>query len=104
MESLEESSAEKVGKYPHLYDSSRRDYKDFQKTISPRWEIVENLSVNEALCRQKWNNLRHRFTLAKERMKLRGGDADQLLRRLLFILVSNNKQSSSDLIHLRSPP
>ncbi|XP_046862587.1 uncharacterized protein LOC124456099 [Xenia sp. Carnegie-2017] len=74
MEGFEEKLAE-VRKYGHLYDSSRRDYKDTQKTNSSWNEIARNLNTNEQICRQKWKNLRDRYTKAKKRMKSRSGDA-----------------------------
>lgn len=73
--SFEERLAEEVRKYRHLYDTSQREYKDFQKMNNSWKEISQTLGKDEAVCTAKWKYLRDRFVKAKRKMKGKSGDA-----------------------------
>ena len=85
---FEEELAEGIRKYPRLSDSSRREHNDVQETTSSWREIAVNLSVHKALCRQKLNKSRDRFTKAKKRINSRSGDA--VVKSIPEIYISNS--------------
>ncbi|KAM4618365.1 uncharacterized protein ACJ7VT_007767 [Polymixia lowei] len=68
MNSFEEKLSERVRLYPHLFDSSRRDYKDAQKSVTSWTEIAEAVGCSREEAKRGWNRLRDKFSKAKKRM------------------------------------
>uniref|UniRef100_A0A3P9K3B6 MADF domain-containing protein n=1 Tax=Oryzias latipes TaxID=8090 RepID=A0A3P9K3B6_ORYLA len=71
MDNTENKLAELVQKYPHLYDSSQRDYKDIAKTHISWLEIADRMGMSEAEVKTKWKNIRDKFCKAKRRVVLK---------------------------------
>ncbi|XP_024151504.1 uncharacterized protein LOC112160878 [Oryzias melastigma] len=71
MDTTEKKLAELVQKYPHLYDSSQRDYKDIAKTHVSWVEIADAMRMSEAEVKTKWKNIRDKFCKAKRRVVLK---------------------------------
>ncbi|XP_016355770.1 transcription factor Adf-1-like [Sinocyclocheilus anshuiensis] len=69
---FEERLCEEV-RYPHLYNTSLKQYKDIQ-TCNNSWrEVAQSLGKEESACRHKWKYLRDRFVTAKKKLKRRSG-------------------------------
>ncbi|CAM4715454.1 unnamed protein product [Leuciscus chuanchicus] len=78
MESYEdEILCEEVRKYPHLYNSSLKDYKDAHMACNSWREIAQALGKDEILCRQRWKYLRDRYVKAAKMLKGKSGDAGE---------------------------
>lgn len=71
MDNTENKLAGLVQKYPHLYDSSQRDYKDIAKTHISWLEIADRMGMSEAEVKTKWKNIRDKFCKAKRRVVLK---------------------------------
>ncbi|XP_048067244.1 uncharacterized protein LOC125280626 [Megalobrama amblycephala] len=72
---LDERLVEEVKKYPHLYDSSLKDYKDAFIGCNSWREISQAIGKDEIFCRQRWKYLRDRYVKAARMMKRRSDDA-----------------------------
>lgn len=77
MNAFEKKLADTVREYPHLYNHSLRDYKDPQKALKSWQEVADSLDTTEDNARQKWKNLRDKFSKAKKRMARRRGVPDE---------------------------
>ena len=76
MDSFEETLAELVRKYKHLYVASMPEHSNRTICDNSWWEIAETLGVPEKVCRDKWQSLRDRFSKAKKRLQAKkSGDA-----------------------------
>ncbi|XP_044198911.1 zinc finger protein 345-like isoform X2 [Thunnus albacares] len=71
--SFEERLCEEIRRYPHLYNSSLKEYKDSQLLLNSWREIAQTLGRDETACRQKWKYLRDRYVRAKRKLKGRNG-------------------------------
>ncbi|XP_022605323.1 zinc finger protein 676-like isoform X2 [Seriola dumerili] len=71
---FEERLCEEIRRYPQLYDSSLKQYRDNQITLNSWREIAHTLGRDEIACRQKWKYLRDRYVKAKRKLKGRSGD------------------------------
>ncbi|XP_062300139.1 zinc finger protein 345-like isoform X2 [Scomber scombrus] len=67
--SFEERLCEQIRRYPHIYNSSLREYKDNQLLLKSWRKVAQALGRDENLCRQKWKSLRDRYVRAKRKMK-----------------------------------
>ncbi|XP_051569871.1 transcription factor Adf-1-like [Myxocyprinus asiaticus] len=75
MNTLETRVAELVQTYPHLYDRSRRDFRDSGMSWNSWKEIAVKLGVDDPkLCRATWKNIRDKFGKAMKRMKCKNAD------------------------------
>lgn len=75
MNTLECRIAKLVQMYPHLYDHSRRGFKDSENAFNSWKEIAMMLGVDDPeLCKAMWRNIRDKFTKAMKRMKGKSGD------------------------------
>ncbi|KAM4600352.1 uncharacterized protein ACJ7VT_020292 [Polymixia lowei] len=75
--SFEEKLCEHVRLYPHLFDSSRHDYKDTHKAFNSWTEIADAVGCSQEEAKCRWNRLRDKFSKAKKRMlngKKSGGE------------------------------
>uniref|UniRef100_A0A672GQ95 MADF domain-containing protein n=1 Tax=Salarias fasciatus TaxID=181472 RepID=A0A672GQ95_SALFA len=61
--------ADLIREHPHLYDPTRRDYKDSTKGQRSWREIAEAMGKPEEEVKQKWKNLRDKFYKAKKRLR-----------------------------------
>ncbi|XP_023273737.1 zinc finger protein 2-like isoform X3 [Seriola lalandi dorsalis] len=71
---FEERLCKEIRRYPQLYDSSLKQYRDSQITLNSWREIAHTLGRDEIACRQKWKYLRDRYVKAKRKLKGRSGD------------------------------
>lgn len=71
MNTFEKKLADMIHEHPHLYDQSRRDYKDNLKTHMSWKEIALAMGMSEEAVKLKWKNLRDKFCKAKKRMAKR---------------------------------
>ncbi|XP_051573162.1 MADF domain-containing protein [Myxocyprinus asiaticus] len=75
MNTLETRVAELVQTYPHLYDRSRRDFRDSGMSWNSWKEIALKLGVDDPkLCKATWKNIRDKFGKAMKRMKCKNAD------------------------------
>ncbi|XP_037547918.1 transcription factor Adf-1-like [Nematolebias whitei] len=65
---------EEIRKHKNLYDTSVREYKDFQRSRNSWNEIAQTLGKDAALCKAKWKYLRDRFVKARKKMRGKSGD------------------------------
>ncbi|XP_029973992.1 uncharacterized protein LOC115407662 [Salarias fasciatus] len=68
MNATEKKLADLIREHPHLYDPTRRDYKDSTKGQRSWREIAEAMGKPEEEVKQKWKNLRDKFYKAKKRL------------------------------------
>ncbi|XP_072513492.1 uncharacterized protein [Salminus brasiliensis] len=75
MNAFEVKLAELVRAHPHLYDRSRRDFKDVQVFANSWREIATELGGDDPIeCKTAWSNLRKKFSKARRRMICKSGD------------------------------
>ncbi|XP_053169755.1 zinc finger and BTB domain-containing protein 40-like [Scomber japonicus] len=67
--SFEERLCEQIRRYPHIYNSSLREYKDNQLLLKSWRKVAQALGRDENFCRQKWKYLRDRYVRAKRKLK-----------------------------------
>ncbi|CAN9506965.1 unnamed protein product [Ophioblennius macclurei] len=68
MNTTEKKLADLIREHPHLYDQTRRDYKDNSRGQLSWKEIAEAMGKSEDEVKQKWKNLRDKFYKAKKRL------------------------------------
>ena len=71
----EERIAEEVRKYPHLFNTSIKDYKDARMTANSWRSISAAVELDPKDCATRWRRLRDKFVRAKRTFKSRSGDA-----------------------------
>ena len=70
----DEQLIEEVRKYPNLYDTSMREYRDTERADNC-WEKIEQATGKTANeLRSRWRNLRDVFAKEKKKMSGRSGD------------------------------
>lgn len=72
---FEKRLCEEIRRFPHLYNSSLKEYKDTLMVLNSWREVAQTVGRDENACRQKWKYLRDRYVKAKRKMKSRSGDA-----------------------------
>ncbi|XP_051988345.1 uncharacterized protein LOC127647871 [Xyrauchen texanus] len=90
MNTLEIRVAELVQTYPHLYDRSRRDFRDSGMSWNSWKEIAVKLGVDDPkLCRATWKNIRDKFGKAMKRMQCKNaGEVSSTKVPRLFLEMS----------------
>ncbi|XP_007259095.3 uncharacterized protein LOC103030825 [Astyanax mexicanus] len=74
MNAFERKLAELVRSYPHLYDRSRREFRDVHVFADSWREIANKLGGDDPVeCKVTWSNLRKKFSKARKRMICRSG-------------------------------
>ncbi len=64
-----------VQKYPTLYDTKRKDYKDAEKKKNIWTTISSELEIHDPkLCETKWTTLKTQFSHERARRKKPSGD------------------------------
>ena len=66
MDNLEGKLIEEVQKYPHLYDSSLKEYRDSIRIQNSWQEIARNLSTKIDLAKKKWKYIQENYIKSKE--------------------------------------
>ena len=74
MDNLEGKLIEGVQKYPHLYDSSLKEYRDSIRIQNSWQEIARNLSIEIDLAKKKWKYIRESYVKSKKIAKGKSGD------------------------------
>uniref|UniRef100_UPI003AADDBCD uncharacterized protein n=1 Tax=Centroberyx gerrardi TaxID=166262 RepID=UPI003AADDBCD len=82
MNAFEKKLSEMVRRYPQLYDSSRRDYKDSGKTYSCWVDIADAMGCSVDDSKKKWNGLRDKLNKAKKRASKARAAGEVLLPKL----------------------
>ncbi|XP_034017998.1 transcription factor Adf-1-like [Thalassophryne amazonica] len=105
MEEFKVRLAALVRSYKHLYDSSLREYKDYQLVQNSWKEIAALMGKDANFCRKVWKNTRDYFVKAKKRMRGRSGGNNKLLPPIvneLEWLSEFVKHRESDGINVKS--
>ncbi len=66
---IDERLCEEVRKYPHLYNSCMKEYKDIYMGFNSWREIAQTLGKDEAYCRQRWKYICDRYVRATKTLK-----------------------------------
>ena len=66
MDNFEAKRIEKVQKYSHLYDSSKKEYRDAIRVQSSWQEIALNLNVEIDVAKKKWKYTRECYVKCKK--------------------------------------
>lgn len=86
---VEERLAEEVRRYPNLYDSSSKHYKDNKLATSSWKEISERTGLRSAEeAAKKWKNLRDKYVRLQRKMVPASGRAGSKKTPALVIILS----------------
>ena len=96
----EERIAEEVRKYPHLFNTSIKDYKDARMTANSWRSISAAVELDPKDCAKRWRSLWDKFVRAKRtfKSKWRCRREEDACHPNVSVVVGPVRQTSGDVL------